>query len=155
MASHLRAIGDQVPIGQWVADAGGGGKGAVVGWSKRWLARYQLPIQEADKKPGYKPIAIKQMNNDIRRKQLRVRGGSPLLEEWKVHRWLSLRSAEGKMVEDPKTPNHCCDAGLYSHMTSYHHRFREPPKKEVRGTPAWVLREEQELIDVAQGSYYR
>lgn len=154
MAAHLRAIGDQVPIGQWVADAGGGGKGAVTGWSKQWVDRYRLPIIEAKKAPGYKQVAIKQLNNDIRNKRLKVREDGVLITEWRVHRWLPIRSAEGKLVEDPTTPNHASDAGLYSHMTSYAHRFREPPPKVLPGTPEWVLREEREMLDATQDQPY-
>jgi len=145
MAQYLHAVRAQLNLSLIVADAGGGGKPAVMGWSKRWVDRYQIPITEAKKSPGYKPIAIKQMNNDIRRGLIRLRRDSPLMCEWRVHRWAPLRTAEGKEVEDPKTPNHCADGALYSHMDSYHHRYRPEPAKIIPGTPEWVIREEREL----------
>jgi hypothetical protein len=149
MAAVLHALQKQVNFSIMVADAGGGGKPAVMGWSKKWLERYQLPIAEATK--TNKPIAIKQLNNDIRGGLVKVREGSELLKEWRVHRWLPLRSEAGKMVEDPKTPNHCSDAALYSHRESYHHRYREPPGQPLPQSPEWVQREERELEDLNCG----
>jgi hypothetical protein len=145
MAAYLHAVRAQLNLSLIVADAGGGGKPAVMGWSKRWVDRYHIPITEAKKSPGYKPIAIKQMNNDIRRGWLRIRKDSPLMLEWKVHRWAPIRDAAGKEVEDPRTPNHCADGGLYAHMDCYHHRYRPEPEKIVPGSPESVIREVQEL----------
>lgn len=145
MAQYLVMIRAQINLSLIVADAGGGGKPAVMGWSKRWMDRYHIPITEAKKSPGYKPIAIKQMNTDVRKLWLRLRKDSPLMCEWKVHRWAPIRDATGKEVEDPRTPNHCSDGGLYAHMECYHHRYRPPEVETVRGTPEWAIREAQEL----------
>lgn len=145
MAAHLIALREAVPIGIVVADAGGGGKGAVVGWSKRWVDRYAIPIVEASKAPGYKPVAIKQLNTDIRRGHLRVRAGGVLLTEWRAHRWAKLRSASGIEVEDPKTPNHASDAALYAHMESYHHRHRPTEPAPTPGLPEWLVAAEADL----------
>jgi len=147
MAAYLRAVCDQVHVSIVVCDAGGGGKPAVMGWSKKWVDRYGLPITEATK--TNKAIAIKQKNNDIRRGLLKFRQGSPLLTEMMVHRWAPQRSATGKMVEDPSTPNHCCDAGLYAHRESYHHRFREEVLKPEAGSPEWIAHEERDLEEAA------
>ena len=54
------------------------------------------------------------------------------------------------MVEDPSTPNHCCDAGLYAHRESYHHRYREKPLQPERGSPEWIAREEREHEEAAE-----
>lgn len=145
MAEYLHAVRAQLNLSLIVADAGGGGKAAVMGWSKRWVDRYRIPITEAKKSPGYKPIAIKQMNNDIRCGWLRLRKDSPLMSEWRVHRWAPLRGVDGKEVEDPRTPNNCSDGALYAHMDCFHHRYRPPEKEIERGTPEWVKREELEL----------
>lgn len=149
MADYLRSICNQVHVSIVVADAGGGGKPAVMGWSKKWVERYGIPITEADKKPGYKQVAIKQVNNDIRKGQLRLRKDSPLHAEMLVHRWAPQRSATGKMVEDPSTDNHCCDASLYAHRESYHHRFREQELPPEPGSAQYAEREERELEDAA------
>lgn len=155
MAAHLHAVRAQLNLSMVVADAGGGGKPAVMGWSTRWVDRYRIAILEAKKAPGYKPIAIKQMNTDIRCGRIKLRAGSPLMKEWSVHRWAPLRSAEGKEVEDPRTPNHCADGALYGFLESYHHRYREPPPLVLPGTPEYVLREERELEDAALDAHYR
>lgn len=140
-----------VHIGLVIADAGGGGKGAVKGWSKKWVERYNLPIVEAAKTG--KDVAIKLWNNDIRRGLYKFRRGSPLMVEAKVHRWASKRSATGRVIEDPTTPNHCLDAGLYAHRESYHHRFREEELQPEPGSAEWAQREEQQLEDdVIDGS---
>lgn len=146
MGAYMRMVGESVRIGVTVADAGGGGKPAVMGWSKTWRDRYQLPIIEATKTNKYG--AIQMMNTDMVNGRIRVREGGALLAEWLVHQWSSVVSATGKKKEDPTTPNHCSDAGLYAHRESYHHRFRPEPAKIVPGTPEWVLKEEQELEEV-------
>lgn len=152
MGNHMRAIGEQVRIGVTTADAGGGGKPAVMGWSAAWHDRYNLPIIEAQKKNKYG--AIQMWNADCINGRIKLREGGKLLEEAKQHHWSSVVSATGKLVEDPTTPNHCLDAGLYAHRESYHHRFREPPPKIIAGSAAWVLKEERELEDVAIDQHY-
>lgn len=147
MGHHMRAVAEQVRIGMTVADAGGGGKPAVMGWSKTWQDRYRLPIIEAQKKN--KEQAIKMLNTDMVNGRIRVREGGALLEEWLVHQWSSVISATGKQMEDPTTPNHVSDGALYAHRESYHHRYRPEPTKIVPGTPEWVLREELELESTA------
>lgn len=148
MFAHLVSVREIVHIGLVVADAGGGGKGAVKGWSRKWVERYSLPIVEATK--TNKAVAIKAWNTDIRKRHYRMRRGSPLIKEMRVHRWAALRSAKGKQEEDPTTPNHCCDAGLYAHRESYHHRFREDVLPPPRGSAEWVQREEAELEAAAE-----
>lgn len=145
MAGHLHAVRAQVNLSIMTADAGGGGKPAVMGWSKKWVERYGLPILEATKQN--KRIAQNQLNNDIRRDLIKLRKDSVLMQEWRVHRWKPLRTEDGKEVED-STPHDASDGSLYSHRESYHHRYREPPPKVLPGTPEWVIREEAELESV-------
>jgi hypothetical protein len=147
MGAYMREVGEAVPIGITVADAGGGGKPAVMGWSKTWQDRYRLPIIEAEKANKYG--AIQMLNTDMANGRILVREGGALLNEWLGHQWSSVVSATGKMVEDPTTPNHVSDAALYAHRESYHHRYRDPPPKILPGTPEWVIREERELESVA------
>jgi hypothetical protein len=149
MAEYLRALCDVANFAIVVADAGGGGKPAVMGWSKKWVDRYGLPITEATKGRSYKPVAIKQVNTDIRRGKLKLRRRSPLHAEMRIHRWAPRKTATAKELEDPTTPNHCCDAALYAHMESYHHRHREMPVAPSPGSPQHVAREEAEHEDVA------
>lgn len=147
MAGYLHAVRAQINLSVVVADAGGGGKPAVMGWSKRWVDRYRIPIVEAKKSPGYKPIAIKQMNTEIRQGRIALRKDGALIKEWRAHRWAPLRSSDGKEVEDPRTENHCSDGGLYGFLETYAHRYRPEAPKIVPGTPEWLLKEERELED--------
>ncbi|HEY0194870.1 MAG TPA: hypothetical protein VGC42_27345 [Kofleriaceae bacterium] len=147
MGARMRAVSEVVRIGITVADAGGGGKPAVMGWSKTWQDRYRLPIIEATKDNKYQAITM--LNTDMVNGRIRVREGGALLEEWLVHQWSSIVSSTGRQIEDPTTPNHVSDAALYAHRESYHHRFREPPPKVLPGSPESLLQEEREYEDVA------
>ena len=142
MAAHLHAVRAQVSIGLWTADAGGGGKPAVMGWSKKWVDRYKLPIIEATK--HNKRVAQNQYNNDIRKGLMLFRKDSPLIVEGRVHRWKPLRTDDGKEVED-STPHDALDASLYGHRESYAHRWRPEEPKIVPGSPESVIREVAEL----------
>jgi len=142
MAGHLHAVRAQVGISLWAADAGGGGKPAVMGWSKRWVDRYHLPIIEATKQN--KRIAQNQLNTDIRKGLLKLRKDSVLMVEWKAHRWKPLRTEDGREVEDG-TPHDASDGGLYAHRESFHHRYRPEEPKIVPGSPEAVIRDEREL----------
>lgn len=146
MAAHLHAVRAQINLSLMTADAGGGGKPAVMGWSKKWIERYELPIIEATKQN--KRIAQNQLNSDIRKGFIRLRDNSVLMQEWKVHRWKPLKTEDGKEAED-STPHDASDGGLYAHRESYHHRFREAPPKILPGTPEWVIQEERELEETA------
>lgn len=143
MGAHMREVGETVAIGVTTADAGGGGKPAVMGWSKAWQDRYRLPIVEASKHNKYG--AIQMYNTDLVNGRIKLREGGALLNEMLVHQWSSVVSATGKMIEDPTTPHDVLDSSLYAHRESYHHRYRPEPAKIIPGTPEWVIREEREL----------
>lgn len=143
----IKTVRDTVPVSMTVADAGGGGKQVVAGWSKDWVQRYSVPIVEATKKNKHGAIGI--MGTDVLQGHLRCREGGVWLEEAREHQWLSIVSATGRQVEDPTTQNHVLDASLYAHRESYHHRYREPAPKIVAGSPEWVVREERELESAA------
>jgi hypothetical protein len=142
MAAFLNDVRGQINLSMITADAGGGGKPAVMGWSKRWVDRYGIPIIEATKQN--KRIAQNQLNTDIRKGFIKLRKDSVLMNEWKVHRWKQLRTVDGKEEED-STPRDASDGGLYAHRESFHHRYRPPEAEILPGTPEWVIREEREL----------
>lgn len=142
MAAYLHAARAQIHIGLITADAGGGGKPAVMGWSKKWVDRYQLPIVEATKQN--KRVAQNHINTDIRKGLLKLREESVIMTEWRSHVWKPIRGEDGKEVEE-STPHDASDGGLYAHRESYHHRYRPEPEKIVPGSPEAVTREEREL----------
>lgn len=140
-AAHLMQIRDRVVVGIPVADAGGGGKPAVAGWSEDWSARYGVPLLEAEK--HHKHDFIELMNHDIDRGWVKLRDGSPLHQTATELQWATVVTANGKLVEDPTMPNHTTDAGLYAWRTSFNFRFRPPPPPPPEeGTPEWAEREQ-------------
>lgn len=146
-AQQLRDIRDIVPIAITTADAGGGGKQTVAGWSAKWQERYGIPIVEATKKN--KHGAIDSMGADIRRGHVRVRDGGAWLAQAEEHHWsrAGLVNTSGKLIEDPTSPNDLLDAGLYGHRESYHYRYRQEDLPPIPGSAQWLEREEQELED--------
>jgi hypothetical protein len=143
-AEILHNIRSVVSVGVPVADAGGGGKPAVAGWSEDWIARYGIPLLEADK--AHKHTFIELMNADILRGWVKYRDGSPLWRTATELQWATIVTGAGRLVEDPTMANHCTDAGLYAHRHSFNFRYRpeEPPPPPV-GSPEWAQREEAAL----------
>lgn len=137
-AEILREVTGIVRPSIIVADAGGGGRPTVAGWSKEWVDRHGVPVTEAEK--SNKNLAIDQVGTDMLTlhdglPRMRLRDGSPLADEYATIQWATIRSMTGKLIEDPSIANDCADAMLYLHRHSYHHRFRpEPPPvdKELR-----------------------
>lgn len=145
-AALLHSIRERVHLAILVADAGGGGKLTVAGWSDEWIDRWGVPITEAEK--HNKATAIEMVGDDIRAGLIKLRGGGALYEEWSELQWATVVTATGRKIEDPTMANHCSDAGLYAHRHSFHHRFRAPPPPPpAPDTPEWALRQEQELED--------
>lgn len=137
---YIRSIAQ---TGLVVADAGGGGKQTVAGWSKQWIKRYGQAIIEATK--VNKHGAIEQLNTDIVKGHIKLREGGALQAEWQLHMWGSIKNAHGNLNEDPTTPNHCSDAGLYAHRETWQHRFvQDVPAPEV-GSAEYFSQLEQEI----------
>ena len=151
-AAVLRWVCDQVPVGIIVADASNPARPAVAGWSKGWQDRYGIPIQEARKADKYG--AIDTFNADMAAGAVRLREDGLLLDEMSVLQWSSIVSASGRLVEDPTQPNDCCDAGLYAHRHSYHHRFRKEPDKPEPGSVEALSAEEASIEDELEAALY-
>lgn len=141
----LHYIRSLAHTGLVVADAGGGGKQTVAGWSKQWQNRYAQGIIEATK--HNKHGAIEHLNTDLISGKLLLREGSALALEYGQHMWGSVQNAHGNLNEDPTTPNHCCDAGLYAHRESWHHRFSAADVPPEVGSAAYVAKLEDEYED--------
>lgn len=142
-ANLIQRLREQARFAIIVADAGGAAKPTVQGWSKGWRDRYPIPVEEAQKSD--KHSAVERLNADIMGGTLKLREGSPLDLEMRDLQWSKLTTATGRLVEEPSLANHCCDAALYAHRHSYHHRYRpEPPAPEVGSREYWE-REEQKM----------
>lgn len=144
-AQKLRDIRDLVTIAITTADASGGGKQVVAGWSKKWMERYGISIVEATKKN--KHAAIDVFGTDLRRGHIRVREGGAWLAQAEEHHWskAGLVNTAGKLVEDPASPNDLLDSGLYSWRESYHFRYRPEEIPPEPGSELWLRNEERDL----------
>lgn len=151
-AAVIRWVGDQVPIGVPVADASNPARPAVAGWSKGWMERYGVAIAEAKKHDKYAAIDV--FNGDMVRGAVLLREDGLLFEEMSVLQWSSIVSASGRLVEDPTQANDCCDAGLYAHRHSFHHRFRPDEVKPPPGSEGALSVEETAIEDELEEALY-
>lgn len=141
----IQAVRAHVAIGVVTADAGGIGKQVVKGWSKEWVSRYGLPIEEAEKQ--HKLTAIQTYNTDILRGTRKFRRGGHLIEEMRELQWATVVDGSGRMIEDPTMANDVSDSSLYSHRRSFAFRWNPEDVKLVPGSAEAYLREESELED--------
>jgi hypothetical protein len=129
-----------------VADTGGGGSKMIV---ETYAQRYGLPMVKAEKTEKFDHIEL--VNSDFHSGRIKIIAGSDLERELLGLQW-DLEKGDrktlahlGKLREDPKCPNHLCDALLYSWRFSYHfwaHPGDGPGPQP--GTDAWYLEKERE-----------
>lgn len=145
----LNDLQDKLGLSIVVADAGGGGKGTVSGWSELWQERWGFAIEEAQK--SHKFSYIEHMNGDYMSRRIRLLRGSPLHEESKTLTYAPKSGA--RLVENPAQDNHCTDAGLYGHRHTRAFLFRpEAAKPAPNSAEYWQEYErklEKELCDDA------
>jgi len=105
--------------------------------------RYDLPIMPAEKPNKYDWIEL--WNSDAFRSLIKIANyqDSPHKEEMDGLTWKVFPT--GKKIEQPGSPNDCCDAHLVAYRHAYHYRYEEP-EQEI---PPEV-REEQEMFELAQ-----
>jgi len=113
-----------------VADTGGGGAMLVEEHSRRWPGH---SYEAAKKTEKYAHVVL--FNDDMRCGRVKVREGSPLHQEMatlpKDPDWPDEKAPR----EDPRFPNHCCDAGLYGWRRAYHFTHEHQEEKPAPGTP--------------------
>lgn len=125
-----------------VADTGGGGRMYV----EEVMSRYAQVFEPAKK--SEKAEHVRLMNDDYITGRIKLRLGSPLQEEvaalTKDPDW---DSTSGRPpLENPRAPNHCADASLYSWRRAYGYLYAPEPTKPVRGTVAWNEQQEEEYV---------
>jgi len=105
--------------------------------------RYDLPVMPAEKPNKYDWIEL--WNSDAFRSLIKIANyqDSPHKEEMDGLTWKVFPT--GKKIEQPGSPNDCCDAHLVAYRHAYHYRYEEP-EQEI---PPEV-REEQEMFELAQ-----
>lgn len=135
-----------------VGDSGGLGKPYVELWNQRYSdVRKGVPMMAAAEKVE-KRAAIQVWNGEARAGRVRtVRGRcSALIGERLSLPWKD----SAKLVEDPRYPNHLCDAALYAfrYHSAYLHR-PEAPREPARPTPdaPEAIRREAERVGGTPG----
>ena len=88
-------------------------------------ARYNLGLSSADKAGKFEHIRL--MNTDLRRGRIKFKEGSDwIIEASKLKKKTSAREGEnGKVTEDSRSANHCCDAALYAYLECRQYWFVE------------------------------
>lgn len=131
-----------------VGDAGALGKKIVLTINNR----HGLSILPADK--TRKNEYIEMMNSDFGAGRVKVIPDSDLADELTTLQWALTKEKvilirEGKLKEDPKCPNHLCDAFLYLWRYAYHF-WSSPIDKDIDiGTEEWY----REQMKVAKEKY--
>lgn len=130
-----------------VADTGGAGAKMLI---ETINARYGLGILPAEKKD--KQAHVELINSDFAAGRVKIIPGTDLAHELAGLQWDLSRNSKiilartGSLREDPKCPNHLCDALLYLWRYS-HHYFSEPHAPQIeRGTVAWYREQEAEAM---------
>lgn len=143
-AEEVHALNERYKFVQMVADTGGLGKG----YAEEARARFQLPIEQAEKqnKRGY----ISLLNGDLERGRVRVNVDKckELVAEWSELPW-----DEEHKAECDGFANHCADSALYAWRASnaFHEREpKPPPTKEER-----LRLEEEQLIEAEEAEARR
>lgn len=133
-----------------VADTGGGGAKMLI---ESINARYGTGIIPADKqqKQAYQEL----LNSDFHCGRIKIIPGTDLAHELAGLQWDLSRNSKlilartGALKEDPRCPNHLCDALLYLHRYA-HHYFSDAGVPSVeRGSKEWLREIEKAQLDRA------
>lgn len=129
-----------------VADTQGGGKMYVDETMKRFPGQIFKPAKKGDK-----PAHVRLLNEDLREGFVKLRKGSEYAEEIAALArdldWPPEDKPDELPREDPRCPNHCCDAGLYSYRAAWHYfHVEEKPKPKI-GSEEWLAAEAKKLED--------
>lgn len=122
-------------ISRKVADTGGGGKLTV----EEMAAREHLYFEAAKKTD--KAEMVRFMNDDFAGGFIRVRAGSELAQEYVT----LAKDPEDPTAEDPRCPNHCADAALYSYRRARHYQHEAPSEQPPKGTTEYFDNVQREL----------
>jgi hypothetical protein len=127
-----------------VADTGGGGKMYVEDVQKR----FPYAFEPAQKQHKYDHVRL--LNDDLRGGFVKLAQGSPYALEMaelpKRTEPDDEKFEEKAPTEDPRFPNHCCDAGLYAYRGAMHFLHRDTPALIKPGTPEWYKTQEAILL---------
>lgn len=131
-----------------VADANHGGAKMLIETINQ---RYGLAIQPAEKRSKIDYIDL--INGDFLTDRIKIIPGSELETELCGLQWDLSNDAKhmlartGKLREDPKCPNHLCDALLYIWRFAYHFYSAPYESTPQPGTPEYAAMEEDLAIE--------
>jgi hypothetical protein len=127
-----------------VADTGGGGRMFV----EETMARHSVAFEAAKK--SEKAEHVRLMNDEFLTGRIKVqRGGEYAAELVALPKDPDWDPLSGKApLEDPRFPNHLCDAGLYAWRRAWHFLYEESTTAPKPGSPEY--RQQQEDAYVAQ-----
>ncbi len=130
-----------------VADTQGGGKMYV----EEIMSRTSHFFEAAKKNDKYDHVRL--FNDDLREGNVKLRPGSVYAQEIsglaRDLDWPPEDKPDAMPREDPRCPNHCSDAGLYSYRAAYHFLHTEEIEKPKRGSAAWLKKEEDQLEEAS------
>ncbi len=129
-----------------VADTQGGGKMYV----EDVMRRYPYAFEPAQK--SAKSDHVRLLNDDLEGGFIRFMPGSPYAQEiCQLPRDPNWDPECGKPPgEDPRFPNHCCDAGLYAWRAGSHFLHREKIAEVKVKSPEWFRQQELAMLERAR-----
>ena len=140
----------QYDISSIVADPGGGMSRALI---EELKVKYSLPAKPASKTKKTDHIAI--LNGELQAGVIQIYQPTniELIEEMRLLQWNERSMIIGKLKEDKRTPNHLCDAFLYSWRDCRHQNadWEENPPKH--GSPEWFQEQEEEVFRCTVAEY--
>jgi len=142
LAAKVQSYVDKYDPVKCVIDAGGLGKKI----SEELQQRFQLPFESAEKTRKHEFIEL--MNDSLRTGKLQILDGLPLIEEMELLQWQYNQEGD-KRIEDPRFPNHLCDSTLYAWRESKAYAHTQAAPVIVPGSPEWVKREQDRMMQSA------
>lgn len=133
-----------------VADTAGGGSKMLI---ETLNQRYGLSIVPAEK--TQKQDHWELVNADFHAERIKIIPGTDLAHELAALQFDLTRSSKiilartGRLKEDPKCPNHLCDAFLYLYRYSYHFWSEAPSRGPDVGSNQWLRQMEKDQIQRA------
>lgn len=128
-----------------IADTGGGGRMYV----EDVQFRLGMTFEAAKKTDKYEHVRL--FNDDLMGGFVQLRPGSELAVEMaelpKDPDWPPEDKPEAPPREDPRKPNHACDAGLYGWRGAYHYLHSDNPPSPKPGTEGWFAKQMKVMED--------
>jgi hypothetical protein len=124
------------------ADTGGGGRMFV----EEVQSHYSQRFEPAKKSEKYEHVRL--LSDDLATGHVKLAAGSPYAQEIaqlaRDQDWPPPDKPEALPREDPRCPNHCCDAGLYAYRGARHYLYQEEAPKPKPGDSKWL---EDQILD--------